>query len=198
MKRTLVMLAFAVILAGAAVYQYVSGGEGRPAASAGADSGEGETAASAEVKPKPGYTAPTLNLPDLNDKQVTVGGKRDKLLIVNFWASWCGPCEVEAPDLNTLAKEYAGKVELLGINATNYDKERQARQFVVDQKLAFPILMDREGTATDLYKVNSFPTSLIIDGSGIVRERIPGVIPKSQWKALIDKWLQQEQQAASG
>lgn len=176
MKRTIVLIAVVLLLAGAAIYQ--SKGKQDVA-----------LAASSDMKPKPGYTAPTLQLPDLNDKSVAIGGKRDKLLLINFWASWCGPCELEAPDLLTLSKKYSGLLEIYGVNATNYDKERQAREFVDQQKLNFPILMDREGKATDLYKISSFPTSLLVDSEGIVRERITGAIPEDKWETIIEKWI---------
>ncbi|MBM7563704.1 TlpA family protein disulfide reductase [Paenibacillus sacheonensis] len=176
MKRSLILLAIVLILAGAAVYQ--NNGKHDDA-----------LAASSDVRPKPGYTAPTLTLPDLKDQNVAIGGKQDKLTLVNFWASWCYPCEMEAPDLQALAKEYKGKLQILGINATSLDKERQAREFVDQQKLTFPILMDRKGNAQELYKVNSFPLSVLVDGNGIVRERVQGVIDKSKWQEMIDKWL---------
>ena len=176
MKRTIVLIVVVLLLAGAAVYQ----NRGKQ---------DVALAASADMKPKPGYTAPTLQLPDLNDKSVTIGGKRDKLLLINFWASWCGPCELEAPDLQSLSKKYSGLLEIYGVNATSYDKERQAREFVEEQKLTFPILMDRESKATDMYKVSSFPTSLLVDSEGIVRERITGVISEDKWETIIENGL---------
>lgn len=176
MKRTIVLLFLVVILSGAAIYQNN-------------DKLEEALAASSETNPKPGFTAPSLELPDLDDKPLAVGGKRDKLLLLNFWASWCGPCELEAPDLQELAQKYGDKMDLYGVNATTYDKERQAREFVDEFGLSFPILMDREGNATEKYKVTTFPTSFIIDSNGIVRERVPGVISLNEWEALIEKWI---------
>jgi len=183
MKRTWLLLAVVLVLAGAAIYQNKS-------------KQSEALSASADMNPKPGFTAPTLALPNLNDEQVPIGGKRDKLGLLNFLASWCYPCELEAPDMVELSNIYEGRMDLFGVNATSYDKERQAREFVDEQKLTFPILMDRDGEATKLYKVSSFPTSLLIDSKGIVRERITGVISKQEWQNRIDKWLkvQEEQQ----
>ncbi|MBB3069557.1 thiol-disulfide isomerase/thioredoxin [Paenibacillus baekrokdamisoli] len=141
------------------------------------------------MKPKPDYIAPTLQLPDLSGMSIVIGGKRDKLLLVNFWASYCRPCEREAPYLQTLSKKYSEQLQIYGINATSYDKERQAREFVDQQKLTFPILMDRKGIALDLYKISSFPTSLLIDSEGIVRERITGIISEKKWETIIEKWI---------
>ncbi|MBW7452912.1 TlpA family protein disulfide reductase [Paenibacillus sepulcri] len=179
MRRTWILLTVVLVLAGIAVYQNKS-------------KQSEALAASADMLPKPGFTAPTLELPDLNDNKVAIGGKQDKLVLINFWASWCYPCELEAPDMEELSQAYGGRVDLYGINATSYDKERQAREFVDEQKLTFPILMDRDGNATDLYKVSSFPTSLLIDSQGIVRERITGVISRQEWQERIDKWLKVE------
>ncbi|WP_274650087.1 TlpA family protein disulfide reductase [Paenibacillus humicola] len=197
MRKYLILLSVAIVLAGVAIYQHMNSGAEADAGGSKAASGPGliagsSAAGSADVNPKPGYTAPRLELTDLNEKPVEVAGKRDKLLIVNFWASWCYPCEMEAPDLESLSKKYDGKLDLYGINATNYDQERQARAFVDQQKLTFPILMDRKGKAVEAYKVSSFPTSLIIDSNGIVRERITGIIKKGEWEQLIDKWLKAE------
>jgi len=153
---------------------------------------------SEEAQPKPGYAAPAFELPALDEQNYAVGGTQDKLLMVNFWASWCGPCELEAPDLVALYDKYGDKMELYGVNATSYDKERQARQFVDDFELRFPILMDREGIATKLYKISTFPTTLLIDHNGVVKERVVGVITREQWEERIDKLLRKAQASAEG
>lgn len=139
------------------------------------------------TKPKAGYPAPIVALPDLQDTAITVGGSKDKLTLINFWAAWCGPCELEAPELQQSFKKYGDKLEILGINATSYDRERDARQFVVDQKLTFPILMDREGDATTKYKVSKFPTTLMVDKNGMIVERINGIITEED----IDRFVRQ-------
>ncbi|MNH39959.1 Thiol-disulfide oxidoreductase ResA [compost metagenome] len=78
---------------------------------------------------------------------------------------------------------------MYGVNATKYDQERAARQFVADYEFAFPILMDRTGDVTKLYKVDTFPTTFLIDSEGVIRERINGVIPLEEWERLIAKWM---------
>ena len=175
MSRKWSMLIVLALLAVFAVYQNETGAE-RP------------SVASAEAKPKEGYAAPDFELPDLTDRPVRVGGGGDKLTMINFWASWCGPCVLEAPDLQELHEKYKDRLTLLGVNATAYDREREARAFVDEQALTFPILMDRDGEVTELYRVAQFPTTLLVDRNGVVRERITGVIPRVQWEALIEKW----------
>ena len=111
------------------------------------------------------------------------------MTLVNFWASWCGPCELEAPDLQELHEKYGEQILMYGVNATKFDKERAAREFVEEYKFTFPILMDRVGDVTKQYKVSTFPTSFIIDSEGIIRERVNGVITLQQWEKLIEKWM---------
>jgi thiol-disulfide isomerase/thioredoxin len=150
--------------------------------------GAARTSAASEERPKIGYLAPAFELPDLEDRPVRAGGASDKLTMINFWASWCGPCILEAPDLQELHERHKDRLRLLGVNSTKYDREREARAFVDEHGLTFTILMDRDGTVTELYRVGQFPTTLLVDREGVIRERVVGVLSKAQWEALIDKW----------
>ncbi|SFE98474.1 Thiol-disulfide isomerase or thioredoxin [Paenibacillus catalpae] len=176
MKRATMLFIAAFVLAGLAVYQYVAKEE------------SSVTAAAAGFKPKAGSEAVTFQLPGLDEKNYAIGGKQDKLTFVNFWASWCGPCELEAPDLQKLYEKYGDKIAFYGVNATKFDKERAARQFVDDHEFTFPILMDRKGDVTNTYKVDTFPTTFLIDSSGVIRERINGVITIDEWERLIEQY----------
>lgn len=179
MRNIVALFTIAFLLAGLAFYQYT---KHDPDSASVASAEEG-------FKPKAGYEAASFQLPDLNEQTVEIGGKQNELIFVNFWASWCGPCELEAPDLQKLHENYADVMTMYGVNATSFDKERAARQFVDDHQFTFPILMDRSGDVTKLYKVNSFPTSFIIGKDGVIRERINGVITYEEWERLIKKWI---------
>lgn len=174
MKRAWSMIILIAILTTLAVYQNQNGAVRSYAAST--------------EKPKIGYLAPTFELPDLDDRTVRAGGASDRLTMINFWASWCGPCDLEAPDLQELHERHKDRLLLIGVNSTKYDRERNARAFVDEHGLTFPILMDREGVVTELYKIGQFPTTLLVDRDGVIRERVVGVLTKAQWEALIDKW----------
>ncbi|RCW45638.1 TlpA family protein disulfide reductase [Paenibacillus prosopidis] len=179
MKRVITLFTIAFVFAGLAVFQYIN------------NDPESITMAApaADFKPKAGYKATDFELPSLDEKFYKIGGKQGKLTFVNFWASWCGPCELEAPDLQRIHEKYGDVIQLYGINATKYDKERAAREFVNEYEFTFPILMDRVGDVTKQYKVDTFPTSFLIDSNGVIRERINGVITFEEWERLIEKWL---------
>ncbi|WP_028610325.1 TlpA family protein disulfide reductase [Paenibacillus harenae] len=179
MKRIITLFTIAFVFAGLAVYQYMTH---NPDAATLAASSE-------DFKPKAGYKAVSFKLPALDEQSYEIGGKQSKLSFVNFWASWCGPCELEAPDLQRLHEKYGESIQMYGINATKYDKERSARDFVNEHEFTFPILMDREGDVTKQYKVDTFPTTFLIDDDGVIRERINGVITFEEWERIIAKWM---------
>jgi len=154
------------------------------------ESGGGARTAAAAEAPKQGYAAPAFALKGIDGtSSFQVGGPRGKPLIVNFWASWCGPCEAEAPDLKKLYAAYKDRVDLYAVNATKYDTVRGAKDFVKEQQLPFPVLMDTDGKAGDVYKVFAYPTSFIIDRKGIVRERIEGVQSVDEWARMLNQVL---------
>ncbi|UIO40213.1 TlpA family protein disulfide reductase [Brevibacillus brevis] len=137
-----------------------------------------ETAAIvAEVqKPEVGFAAPHFTLTGLDQQTYKVEGKRAKPLVLNFWASWCGPCKLEAPDLQKVYEKYGGQVDLYGVNVTSNDSPEAAMAFVTNYKLTFPIPMDVAGTVSNRYKVMAFPTTYLIDADGIVRKKIIGMV----------------------
>lgn len=139
-------------------------------------------------KPKVNSLTTSVALPDLNDVEVSFAGEQNKLQLVNFWASWCGPCILEAPDLVKLHNNYSDKITIYAVNSTKYDREREARAFVEEHSFTFDVLFDREGVLTDMYMVNTYPTSFVIDQEGVIRERINGVISYEEWERIIEKW----------
>jgi cytochrome c biogenesis protein CcmG/thiol:disulfide interchange protein DsbE len=138
--------------------------------------------------PKENHYAPAFSLASLDGTTTfQVGGKRDKVLIVNFWAAWCAPCELEAPDLKDIFEKHKDKLDLYAVNATKYDKLREAHDFVKEQQFVFPVLTDAKGDVGDSYKVFSYPMSFIIDRNGVIRHRIEGVIDREQWELYLQE-----------
>ncbi|UJF31594.1 TlpA family protein disulfide reductase [Paenibacillus hexagrammi] len=170
-KKNGFILAIVVILAGLAVYQSVS-------------NSDRQTSLPAEEAPQTNYLAPTFTLTGLDGKEYTVGGARDKPMLVNFWASWCGPCEEEAPELVDVYKKYEGQFDLYAVNVTPGDKIENIKKFVEQYKYPFPVLLDKQGTNADTYKVIAIPTSFLIDKNGVVRDVIHVVSPKELDKKI--------------
>ncbi|MGN7470386.1 TlpA family protein disulfide reductase [Brevibacillus sp. SAFN-007a] len=127
-------------------------------------------------KPEPGFLAPHFTLTGLDNQTYKVEGKRNKPLLLNFWASWCGPCRMEAPDLQKIYEKYGGQIDMYGVNVTSSDNPESAQAFVQSYKLTFPIPMDVSGSVSNRYLVQAFPTTYLIDAQGIVRKKIIGMI----------------------
>lgn len=130
-----------------------------------------KTAASVEgTAPKAGYQAPPLELAALGGETYRIGGKRDKPLLINFWASWCEPCQKEAPDLQAIYAKYEGRFDLYAVNLTSRDTQGDAEAMAKRFGFTFPILFDPDGAAERRYEVRTIPTSYLIDSGGNVAE----------------------------
>lgn len=116
----------------------------------------------------PGSQAPEFTLKSLKDKNLSLREFRGQVVMINFWATWCGPCRQEMPALNALYEKYhrAGFV-LFGVNV---DAESgSAVQMTGKLKVMYPILFDTEKKTSVLYQVSAMPTTVLIDRHGKVR-----------------------------
>ncbi|MGD9850351.1 MAG: redoxin domain-containing protein [Nitrospirales bacterium] len=125
-------------------------------------------------RPTIGSQAPDFQLLDMNGRSVALSDMQGKVVLLNFWATWCGPCRVEMPSMEVLYQSYRDKG--LEILAVSVDEQGPAvtRPFQEDKKLTFPILHDRDYQVGLLYGARSLPMTYIIDRKGTIRERVFG------------------------
>lgn len=140
-----------------------------------------------EQKPAVGYLAPYFSLQGLDNQTYQLNGPRQKPLVINFWASWCGPCRLEAPDLSRLYTKYQTQLDMYAVNVTSSDGLDGAKAFVESFKLPFPIPLDVKGEVADSYRVNAFPTTYLIDKNGVIRQKIVGMIEPKQFEMELKK-----------
>ncbi|MCR8843384.1 TlpA family protein disulfide reductase [Paenibacillus sp. SC116] len=139
------------------------------------------------------YQAPAFELKSIDGTQTyRVGGKRDKPVFINFWASWCGPCKLEAPDLVKIYAKYQNQLDMYAVNVTSTDNRKDAQSFVDEYGLINPILMDLDGSVFAAYNGMAFPTNLLIDKSGTIRKLYIGLRPASQIEADIEELLKEK------
>ena len=121
-----------------------------------------------------GEKAANFTLNDINGKKVSSSEFKGKVVVLNFWATWCGPCRAEMPSLNNLYNEYKDKG--LVVLAVSVDtSEKPVKSFIKEYKLSFPVLMDKNKEVSfDDYGVLGLPTTFLIDKNGIVKEKIMG------------------------
>lgn len=112
--------------------------------------------------------APDFTLQSSTDDNVRLAEQRGKVVMLNFWASWCGPCRKEMPLLDAMAQRYgeAGFV-LYGVNVE--EDNTDAKKLIKELGVTFPILYDTESKASSLYNVDAMPTTVVIDKKGQIR-----------------------------
>ena len=124
------------------------------------------TTASAAITPQ--AAAPDFTLRSADGRNLRLNEQRGQVVLVNFWASWCGPCRQEMPHLNRLYDKYkASGFTLLGVNID--DDPRLANAVVARMGLTFPVLLDADKAVSMLYDLGSMPATVLIDRDGRVR-----------------------------
>lgn len=129
--------------------------------------------------------APSLRAEDLGGQWHALDDYRGQVVVVNFWASWCAPCLIEMPGLQRLAKNLESQAfSVLAVNAG----ETAAEVWKMRRRLGWelPLLLDRGGETVVGWKVDSYPTSFVIDAEGHVRHRIVGML---EWDSAAARGL---------
>jgi thiol-disulfide isomerase/thioredoxin len=116
-----------------------------------------------------GRTAPPLRGQLLNGAELDDDALAGKVVVVAFWASWCGPCREEAPALRALAEQYGDRIHLLSINAG--EPLAMARAAAAEIGVAGTVVLDVDGALQGAFEVTAIPLLLVIDGSGVIRYR---------------------------
>jgi len=111
----------------------------------------------------------------LQGEKVTLSHLRGKIVVVNFWATWCLPCRKETPALEKAYDQYkdSGMV-ILGVNLADQDSVSEVESFVQEFKLTYPILLDQDGSISNLYQIEGLPMTFFINREGIIRTLVVG------------------------
>ena len=126
-----------------------------------------------------GGATPPLVLKDLNGKTQDLKQYRGKVVLINFWATWCPPCRAEMPSLQRLKAKMAGKPFVI-LAVDMGEAEPQVKAYIREIKTDFSVLLDKDGRALKAWKVFAFPTSYVVDAQGKIRYGLYGA---SEWDA---------------
>ncbi|HDR6288369.1 TPA: redoxin domain-containing protein [Bacillus cereus] len=137
-----------------------------------------------------GKSAPDFTLTKLDGTNVKLSDLKGKKVILNFWATWCGPCQQEMPDMEAFYKEHKENVEILAVNYTPSEKgggEEKVSNFAKEKGITFPILLDKNIDVTTAYKVITIPTSYFIDTKGVIQDKFIGPMTQKEMEKRVTK-----------
>jgi len=134
------------------------------------------------------FSAPDFTVIDSKGNNVSLSDFLGSPIILNFWATWCGPCRTEMPYFDKLYKEYGNEIEFLMVNLTDGQRDtvKSAKDFVDKENLSFPVYFDTDHSAALAYYVHSIPVTYAIDEDGYIVKQSIGIITENTLKAMID------------
>ena len=133
--------------------------------------------------------APALELKDLRGRTHRLGDYKGKVVLLNFWATWCPPCRAEVPDLVRWQREYGGRgLQVIGVTypPTNLT---DVRRFLRRHKVNYPVLLGALENKALFFEGETLPVTVIIDREGNVRERIEGILLPEEFEEKVKPLL---------
>lgn len=158
--------------------------------------GAATTTAAATKEPAPtgtdvGATMPEYSATWLDGSKFELTSMRDKVVLLNVWATWCGPCRYEIPELEMIHKKYESRgFAVVGVSVDESGPQA-VKEFVDEQKVTYPIALDPEGKLASIFQTSVLPTSVLIDRQGkIVWKKYEAIMPNDrELTAAIEKAL---------
>ncbi len=134
-----------------------------------------------------GHPAPDWSVPTSTGTKLTLSSLRGKAVYLNFFATWCPPCNEEAPSINALQKQYANRgLQVVGVD--ELENQKKAASFVQKFRLVYPAIVD-DGTLQSQYEVNGLPVHVFIDRSGVVKSIVVGEMSKAKIASAVRSLL---------
>jgi thiol-disulfide isomerase/thioredoxin len=134
--------------------------------------------------------APAITLKDINGKSVRISDFKGKIILLNFWATWCPPCRAEIPELTKWQKEYENQgLQIIGVTYPPTNRKK-VRSFVRQNAINYPILFGSKNTKELFTSADTMPFSVVIDRDGQITERIEGIIYAEEFDEKIKPLLE--------
>ena len=135
----------------------------------------------------PNQPAPAFTLKSLDGKTLALSELKGKIVVVNFWATWCPPCRAEIPDFVEVYEQNRAKgLEIVGVSVDEMTPQ-QLRPFVDKNKMSYPVALVTDKILRDYGPISAIPTTFIIDKKGIIRHAEEGMMDKQTLTTLFQK-----------
>ena len=133
--------------------------------------------------------APNFTLMDINGNEVTLSDYKGKVVILDFWATWCGPCRMSIPDLISIQSEYQDDLVIIGISLDDGRTLGDVKPYANSVGINYPVVFGTMDVVNDYGNIYAIPTSFIIDQSGKIVTSHIGLVPKKIIKGEINSLL---------
>jgi cytochrome c biogenesis protein CcmG, thiol:disulfide interchange protein DsbE len=125
----------------------------------------------------------TITLSEITDQT----GNTGRPVVLNFWASWCGPCRVEMPSLQKASLTYNGRVAFIGVNQG--EDIATITDFGNEYKVSYPLLIDPDDKVNQRYEITGLPTTIFIGQDGVVRQVVVGILSEAVLQSYVEDML---------
>ena len=142
--------------------------------------------------PQGGGLAPDFKLQSLDGETVSLNDLRGRPVMLNFWASWCGPCRAEMPLIQEIFESQEWSDTGLVILAVNIGESKAtAAEFMAENNLSFPVLLDTSQDVAREYNIRNIPATLFIDRDGMIKDiKVGAILGKVDWEERLSKIIQ--------
>ncbi len=134
--------------------------------------------------PASGVPIAGFELPTLLGETISLEQYRGAAVVLNFWATWCTPCQTEMPLLQHVHAKHAPRLVVLGVNAS--EGEQVVSRFVDEFEITFPVLMDAKGAVQSLYLVRALPTTFFLDADGVLQAQHIGELNEELMRGYLE------------
>ena len=135
--------------------------------------------------------APDFTVQDEKMNRVKLADFKGKPIIINFWATWCGPCKMEMPYFEEAYNQYKDKINFMMVNLTDGQRDTidSVRNFIENNKYTFPVYYDTEYSAANAYRTYQIPVTVFIGSDGMIKNMHTGSLRESMLKAYIEELI---------